>query len=194
MDIACRFLSVCHRFVSLDIEGIFFGLHPSNLAQHIAHIQSLYWTVNCLDRHIFCDLCCKRMSLGNFDIFYFHNPKNLDSRKKCIFHFTQKEFPMDKHKQPWICWKCKLAGTLNIRISTHSSTLGLSKWYIDWEITICMVLSKGRHTFFDKSHIQKFKDKKDMISFDRPRNLEDCNQCILSQSCKYLLDRRILRL
>lgn len=98
-DMECRFLSVCRRFVNLDIEGIFFDLHPNNLVQHIEHIRFQYQTVNCLDKSIFYDLCCKNMSWGSFDIFCSHNPKSLGNRMKHIFQFIRMELTMDKYKQ-----------------------------------------------------------------------------------------------
>lgn len=97
MDKVCSNLWFDHRSVHLDIGGIFFDWHPSNLARDIEHIQPQYQKECCQDKHIFFFIFQRRMFWGILSIFYYHNSKNLDSRTKYIFHFIQMVFRKDIH-------------------------------------------------------------------------------------------------
>ena len=97
MDMERTFLWLYHKFVHLDIEDIFFGLDPNNLVLSIERIQAQCRKAYCLDIRIFFYLCYKHKFSGTFCICWHQSPRNQDNRTICIFHFTRKDFTMDKH-------------------------------------------------------------------------------------------------
>lgn len=92
-----------HRFVRLDIEGIFFDLAPSSLVLNIEHKQLLYRKVGLVDKHIFFCLFHKHMSEGKIHIFFDHNSKNWGNRMKHTYRSPQKAFKRGKHMLILIC-------------------------------------------------------------------------------------------
>lgn len=73
-----------------------------------------------------------------------------------------------------------------ISILISSNILGLHMIYIDLMRPTYRVYLKDINISFGKSHIKMFMDKKDKLSFDRPKSLVDYIQHTSIQLKKYL--------